>query len=166
MQCKKLTDKRISEILERAEICDGSVLTDYADIAAAMREIQEYRKASADAEPVMYVMVAGENFDTEATSTSKAVVDSWVEEWNESGEHVYRTVPLYTAPPPTPDYRGITQKDGSMSDNTKALNYDPGNPFPVEIECDICGHLSTDPEGRHFCSEDSSDDGYAVRIGN
>jgi hypothetical protein len=27
-----------------------------------------------------------------------------------------------------------------------------------EIECDICGHVSTDPEGRHYCSEDNSDD--------
>lgn len=27
-----------------------------------------------------------------------------------------------------------------------------------EIECDICGHVSTDPEGRHHCSEDNSND--------
>lgn len=27
-----------------------------------------------------------------------------------------------------------------------------------EIECDICGHLSTDPEGRHYCCEDNSND--------
>ncbi|MFG6654957.1 hypothetical protein ACG0Z5_10855 [Scandinavium sp. M-37] len=42
----RLTDRRVAEILARAEICDDSVLTDYADIAAAMREIQEYRKSS------------------------------------------------------------------------------------------------------------------------
>ncbi|MEB1018737.1 dATP/dGTP pyrophosphohydrolase domain-containing protein, partial [Citrobacter freundii] len=24
------------------------------------------------------------------------------------------------------------------------------------IECDICGHVSTDPEGRHYCCEDNS----------
>ncbi|WP_196010551.1 hypothetical protein [Citrobacter amalonaticus] len=29
---------------------------------------------------------------------------------------------------------------------------------PDEIECDICGHVSTDPEGRHHCSEDNSND--------
>lgn len=29
---------------------------------------------------------------------------------------------------------------------------------PDEIECDICGHVSTDPEGRHYCCEDNSDD--------
>ena len=39
----KLTNKRIAEILARAEVCDDSVLTDYADIAAAMRELQEFR---------------------------------------------------------------------------------------------------------------------------
>ena len=27
-----------------------------------------------------------------------------------------------------------------------------------EIECDICGHLSTDPEGWHYCCEDNSND--------
>ncbi|MGY6357012.1 hypothetical protein [Citrobacter amalonaticus] len=29
---------------------------------------------------------------------------------------------------------------------------------PDEIECDICGHVSTDPEGRHYCCEDNSND--------
>ena len=27
-----------------------------------------------------------------------------------------------------------------------------------EIECDICGHVSTDPEGRHHCCEDNRND--------
>ncbi|WZU07652.1 DUF551 domain-containing protein [Klebsiella aerogenes] len=49
MTNNQLTDQRIAEILARAEICDDSVLTDYADIAAAMRELQERRKA--DSEP-------------------------------------------------------------------------------------------------------------------
>ncbi|EBG5496343.1 hypothetical protein FI208_06700 [Salmonella enterica subsp. enterica] len=42
----KLTDGKIAVILARAEICDDSVLTDYADIVAAMRELQERRKAA------------------------------------------------------------------------------------------------------------------------
>lgn len=41
----KLTDRKIAVILARAEICDDSVLTDYADIVAAMRELQERRKS-------------------------------------------------------------------------------------------------------------------------
>ncbi|WP_163313494.1 DUF551 domain-containing protein [Klebsiella aerogenes] len=52
MTNNQLTDQRIAEILARAEICDDSVLTDYADIAAAMRELQERRKAAMDSEPV------------------------------------------------------------------------------------------------------------------
>ncbi|MGZ0720324.1 hypothetical protein ACXNAM_06140 [Kluyvera cryocrescens] len=32
-----------------------------------------------------------------------------------------------------------------------------GNPFN-EIECDICGCKTDDPEGRHHCSEDNSDE--------
>lgn len=27
-----------------------------------------------------------------------------------------------------------------------------------EIECDICGFKSTDPDGAHYCCEDNSDD--------
>ncbi len=45
---RQLTDKRIAEILSRAEICDDSVLTDYSDIVLAMRELQEHRKAAGE----------------------------------------------------------------------------------------------------------------------
>lgn len=48
MNNNKLTDRKIAVILARAEICDDSVLTDYADIVAAMRELQERRKADSD----------------------------------------------------------------------------------------------------------------------
>ncbi|HAE6984414.1 TPA_asm: Eaa protein, partial [Salmonella enterica subsp. enterica serovar Paratyphi B] len=44
MSNNKLTDRKIAEILARAEICDDSVLIDYTDIAAAMRELQERRR--------------------------------------------------------------------------------------------------------------------------
>ncbi|EAT2433126.1 Eaa protein [Salmonella enterica] len=44
MSNNKLTDRKIAEILARAEIWDDSVLTDYTDIAAAMRELQERRR--------------------------------------------------------------------------------------------------------------------------
>lgn len=44
MSNNKLTDRKIAEILARAEICDDLVLTDYTDIAAAMRELQERRR--------------------------------------------------------------------------------------------------------------------------
>lgn len=32
------------------------------------------------------------------------------------------------------------------------------NAYLDEIECDICGFKSTDPDGAHFCCEDNSDD--------
>lgn len=32
-----------------------------------------------------------------------------------------------------------------------------GNPF-TETECDICGCKTDDPEGRHYCCEDNSDE--------
>lgn len=57
--------------------------------------------AGMEQEPVMYVK-AGEDFDTEAISTCKSVVDAWVEEWNAVGEPVYKTVQLYTHPAPIP----------------------------------------------------------------
>ena len=44
----RLTDKRITEILERAELCDESVVTDYRDMAAAMHELQSSRKEISD----------------------------------------------------------------------------------------------------------------------
>lgn len=46
MTNKPLTDRRVAEIRARAEIFDDSVLTDFADIAAAMYELQELRKQS------------------------------------------------------------------------------------------------------------------------
>ncbi|SAH95505.1 Uncharacterised protein [Enterobacter hormaechei] len=63
-----------------------------------IRELARIALASLEAEPVMYAM-AGEDLDADATSASKAVVDAWVEEWNQVGEPGYRTVTLYTALP-------------------------------------------------------------------
>lgn len=48
-------------------------------------------------------------------------------------------------------------KDGEPRLHIKGQPVPDGFP-PDEIECDICGHVSTDPEGRHHCCEDNSDD--------
>lgn len=58
--------------------------------------------ASLEADPVMFC-ISGQNVDSEEhVSTSKAVVDAWVEEWNQvdrtPGEPLYKTVPLYHHP--------------------------------------------------------------------
>ncbi|MBS8582814.1 ead/Ea22-like family protein [Escherichia coli] len=55
-----------------------------------------------EAEAVMFC-ISGQNVDSEEhVSTSKAVVDAWVEEWNQvdrtPGESLYKTVPLYHHP--------------------------------------------------------------------
>ncbi|EFB3090514.1 hypothetical protein OFI31_003542, partial [Escherichia coli] len=54
---------------------------------------------SLEAEAVMFC-ISGQNVDSEEhVSTSKAVVDAWVEEWNQvdgsPGEPLYKTMPLY-----------------------------------------------------------------------
>ncbi|APE79529.1 hypothetical protein ACQEK3_002054 [Escherichia coli] len=55
--------------------------------------------SSLEAEAVMFC-ISGQNVDSEEhVSTSKAVVDAWVEEWNQvdgsPGEPLYKTMPLY-----------------------------------------------------------------------
>lgn len=67
-------------------------------------ELQEHRKAAS--QPLLYVM-QGDGIDFgEYASTRKAVIDDWVDEWNESKEpdvQMYITVPLYAAPQPLND---------------------------------------------------------------
>ncbi|MDV0623934.1 DUF551 domain-containing protein [Klebsiella variicola subsp. variicola] len=52
-------------------------------------------------EPVMYCM-EGNGLDPEAVSTSREVVEAWVNEWNSEGEPIYSTVPLYRHAQPAP----------------------------------------------------------------
>ncbi|HEE0093313.1 TPA: hypothetical protein R6W19_003025 [Citrobacter braakii] len=53
------------------------------------------------AEPVMYCM-EGDYLDEQSVSDCRAVVDAWVEEWNNHnrspGEPKYKTVALYSLP--------------------------------------------------------------------
>lgn len=87
-----LTDKElIKEIKERI----GSL--DVRDNIE--RRAYEIALASLEAEAVMFC-ISGQNVDSEEhVSTSKAVVDAWVEEWNQvdgsPGEPLYKTMPLY-----------------------------------------------------------------------
>ncbi|EPC7971775.1 hypothetical protein ACSVXM_002848 [Enterobacter hormaechei] len=86
--------KTIAELEEERDAMPDAVNEDAAKALAAMK----LAMASLEAKPVAYVM-AREDIDMDAASTSKVVVDSWVHEWNQGGEIRYRTVPLYTAPP-------------------------------------------------------------------
>ena len=63
------------------------------------RRAYEIALASLEAEAVMFC-ISGQNVDSEEhVSTSKAVVDAWVEEWNQvdgsPGEPLYKTMALY-----------------------------------------------------------------------
>ncbi|EED1233301.1 hypothetical protein FR924_004788, partial [Escherichia coli] len=67
--------------------------------AEEAEELARIALASLAAEPVMFC-ISGQNVDSEEhVSTSKAVVDAWVEEWNQvdgsPGEPLYKTMPLY-----------------------------------------------------------------------
>lgn len=100
---ERVSDERIASVIETLEhyatnlkwAADHSG-PDLILAATALRELQQYRAAAA--EPVLYCM-EGDTLDDENVSTSKAVVDAWVEEWNGEGrcpgEPQYRTVPLY-----------------------------------------------------------------------
>ena len=91
--------QQISEILSKAAAQSDGGNLGYA-MADAVKVI-DGAIAAFGAEPVLYAM-QGVNLDTDAISTSKSVVDSWVDEWNQErklGVPEYKTVPLYTAPP-------------------------------------------------------------------
>ena len=90
---------QIREILSKASAQSDGGNLGYA-MADAVKVI-DVAIASFGAEPVLYAM-QGVNLDTDAVSTCKNVVDSWVDEWNQErkpGVTEYKTVPLYIIPP-------------------------------------------------------------------
>lgn len=107
MTINKLTDKQFTkeQLIEH--------ITRHSDeisrlIKQQSRHDNEYRKkllavneialAVLIAEPVLYCMDGG-GLDSESVSSSKAVVDAWVKEWNEvEGGKVYKTVALHRLP--------------------------------------------------------------------
>lgn len=152
---KRLTEKRIAEILSRAEVCDDSVLTDYADIAAAMREILDIRKQNellreelelriADAK--LY-RVAFENADAELqerkNATSEPVAwryrskekntrSNWMftdEEWRTKESVSFESEPLYTA---TRELRNTDYKPVMYWSGDDHFDYSSIDPLPFE----------------------------------
>lgn len=88
--------------------------------------------ASLEAEAVMFC-ISGQNVDSEEhVSTSKAVVDAWVEEWNQvdgsPGEPLYKTMPLYyhaaLPAPVVPDE--MYWQDAPVEGSSKAAAYATG----------------------------------------
>lgn len=86
-------------------------------------ELEERRKADSS-EPVLYAM-RGVNLDTDAVSTSKRVVDGWVDEWNQErkpGVPEYQTVPLFAAPQPAP----VVPDEKRDDDGSVTSDFDQG----------------------------------------
>ena len=97
-----------------------------------VRELARIALASLEAEAVMFC-ISGQNVDSEEhVSTSKAVVDAWVEEWNQvdgsPGEPLYKTMPLYyhaaLPAPVVPDE--MYWQDAPVEGSSKAAAYATG----------------------------------------
>ncbi|EAV9435621.1 Eaa protein [Salmonella enterica] len=111
----KLTDRKIAVILARAEICDDSVLTDCADIVAAMRELQERRKAD-NQEPAGYHVIkeCGRVGCSVATlEEAEKTRDFWNKKWT--------IRPYFYSAPPAPvvpeDVSGIIERFQYQADH-------------------------------------------------
>ena len=96
------------------------------------RRAYEIALASLEAEAVMFC-ISGQNVDSEEhVSTIKAVVDAWVEEWNQvdgsPGEPLYKTMPLYyhaaLPAPVVPDE--MYWQDAPVEGSSKAAAYATG----------------------------------------
>ncbi|HCN9351915.1 TPA: DUF551 domain-containing protein [Escherichia coli] len=96
------------------------------------RRAYEIALASLEAEAVMFC-ISGQNVDSEEhVSTSKAVVDAWVEEWNQvdgsPGEPLYKTMPLYyhAALPAPVVPEEMYWQDAPVEGSSKAAAYATG----------------------------------------
>ena len=96
---KKWLQQTIAEIEEiRDEIPFG-----LGEHDSNMLEALKIALAALTAEPVMYAMIKGGEFDSEMVSDCDYVVDAWVDEHNElHGGQQYRIAPLYAAAPAAP----------------------------------------------------------------
>ncbi|WP_312946204.1 hypothetical protein [Superficieibacter sp.] len=66
-----------------------------------IREMARRLLAAEEQRPVMYCKGREDDLDPETVSTERAVVEAWVEEWNNEqsqGEPIYKTVSLYRHP--------------------------------------------------------------------
>ncbi|HII3255591.1 TPA: hypothetical protein ACY3ID_002286 [Citrobacter amalonaticus] len=168
-----ITKERVAEIIHAAglEPCDyeevfGSIKT--GEIVAMAR----IALASLEAEPVAYLNA------TDIKNSEDHILAKRLR------SHAC-TMPVYTAPPAPVVPDEMTMADAIMEIDAKdadrwtgRIGFQKGwnacratmlqgkaEPVsnrdelpPDEIECDICGHVSTDPEGRHHCCEDNSND--------
>ncbi|UYF53938.1 hypothetical protein M2R49_14025 [Citrobacter amalonaticus] len=168
-----ITKERVAEIIHAAglEPCDyeevfGSIKT--GEIVAMAR----IALASLTAEPVAYVIQDRyERQNDDPGHLSRSHVTKYVSD-DDIQEHEITCTPLYSALPAP-----VVPEEKCDDDGNTTSEFDHGwnacraamlqgaehvsnrdELPPDEIECDICGHVSTDPEGRHHCCEDNSND--------
>ncbi|HBZ5238325.1 TPA: DUF551 domain-containing protein [Escherichia coli] len=149
-------------------------------------ELARIALASLEAEAVMFC-ISGQNVDSEEhVSTSKAVVDAWVEEWNQvdgsPGEPLYKTMPLYyhaaLPAPVVPDEMywqdapahiwlqtaGVWPEDGELSELTWC-SHNQHHDDTLYVRADLVnGNSPVTPDGWISCSERMPDDRQEVVV--
>lgn len=103
----KLTDERIAELFECVDMCDDMSIDENADMASALRELQQRRLA--DKNCFMYGIVNPDgqaHMDEFCVSSDIGLLETEVAALNSSeGTDGYRVVALYTALPLTDSER-------------------------------------------------------------
>lgn len=127
MNNNKLTDERIAELFECVDMCDDMSIDENADMASALRELQQRRLA--DKNCFMYGIVNPDgqaHMDELCVSCDIGLLETEVAALNSSeGTDGYRVVALYTALPLT-DSERIELQERRKSDSE-----------PVEINDDM-----------------------------
>ena len=131
----------------------------------------EIALASLDAEPVAWDYEWASCVTCEGPQNFKRIIEREAPpEWGIDEGRARNIIPLY-ATPPAP----VVPEEKRDDDGNTTSEFDHGwnscraamlqGSQPVshrdelpEIECDICGFKSTDPDGAHYCCEDNSND--------
>lgn len=112
MTNNKLTDERIAELFECVDMCDDMSIDENADMASALRELQQRRLA--DKNCFMYGIVNPDgqaHMDEFCVSCDIGLLETEVAALNSSeGTDGYRVVALYTALPLTDSERTELQE--------------------------------------------------------
>ena len=169
---KRLEEQESSARYALGFVQDSQILR---DIEMDLR-INEIALASLTAEPVAWIVHSrgGDQLTTDANYVANA-----------EGMGGIHSTPVYAAPPAPVVPEEMTMADAIMEIDAKdadrwtgrigfkkgwnacrdAMLHGKAEPvsnreeLPVsEIECDICGFKSTDPDGAHYCCEDNSND--------
>lgn len=122
MNNNKLTDERIAELFECVDMCDDMSIDENADMASALRELQQRRLA--DKNCFMYGIVNPDgqaHMDEFCVSCDIGLLETEVAALNSSeGTDGYRVVALYTALPLT-DSERIELQERRKADSAEPI---------------------------------------------